>query len=71
MKMTGIQVVAIAVLLVAVAGCTTIPVDQRQQVRDEVNRVAAETIAELVELRKADRICDQRERLGLRIFAQS
>jgi len=47
MKMTGIQVAAIAVLLVTVAGCTTIPVDQRQEVRDEVNRVAAETIAEL------------------------
>ena len=33
---------------IAISACTTIPLDQRQEIRDEVNQVAEETIANLV-----------------------
>ena len=36
-------------LFVLVGACTTIPVDERNQIRDEVNQVAESTIAQMIE----------------------
>ena len=35
-------------VLVFTSACTTIPVDQRDEIRDEVNQAAEETIAQMV-----------------------
>jgi hypothetical protein len=40
--------VSSVILLVLTSACTTIPVDQRDEVRDEVNQTAEETIARMV-----------------------
>ena len=43
-----IRTISFALALCAVSACTTIPVDQRDEIRDEVNQTAADTIARMV-----------------------
>ena len=43
-----IRLLSALLLLVLLGACTTIPVDERSQVRDEVNQVAETTIAQMV-----------------------
>lgn len=44
-NLTGLS--ALVALVSLATGCTTIPVDQRSEIREEVNKAAAETVAQL------------------------
>jgi hypothetical protein len=48
MWITTSKIIFVVVLLLGLSACTTIPVDQRADVRAEVDQVAAETIARIV-----------------------
>ena len=41
-------VILVSITLALLQGCTTIPVDERNQIRDEVNQVSETTVAQMV-----------------------